>query len=421
MNRLTHQEIMDLLDQDSSEGREKVFNYILSIGLINGSDDLEQDLISLIDHINMKNSKIGKDLLNSDLFKPFINNKVKINPKVSNDWCINYRTVDVNNGYMTLSSKDQYIHRIPSFKFFDLLNNGTIDENGNQMPVSIIGNRLQGNFIINNQREIYSDHFYNIWKRIHGLDKLAANQDRQPKGIKKEELIQGRTYKVNHNNNSISLERFLGYKYIIKYQIFNGELIPKISRQRMAISTWISKFNLKSNMSEDFHGVIKTLSPLKKLSYHEEFDTLPFMQKLSPELELKKIKNTYTHTPYFLDVIEELPAPKSKLGFKLKPVVHDGLVHVVKVNNVYLFSSTPIGIGSSGSIVFRPNGVLVPMINTFGKFKFYPLNSPEQYSKFNVPTGPMATNIQTSEAYSLEITPLIEKGLRLNIIDDIMN
>jgi len=443
MRQTIHQKIMDLLNPGYPkplEGKEKALEYILSIGLDSLSDSEESNnenkLITLINRVKQTNSKLGKDLLNPNLFKSFITNKVKINPKVSNDWFINYTTADVNNGYMTITSSDQHIRRVPIFKFFDLLNNGTVDENGNQSPISIIGNRLQGNFIINNQREIYSDHFYNIWKQVHGLDRTIPQNTQGIQNLKKEDLVPGRVYKTNITRDSLDLERFLGYKYIIKYQIFNGELIPKITRLRIAISIHLTKFNLMNNTSEQDYGFIKKLSPLKKLIYHEDLNDLPFIQKLSPDLELVKIKNSYKYMSNFVDVLDELPAPKSKLGFKLELTQPNELANVIKLNGKYLFSSNSFYIRNE-NITFRPNAVLLPDVNNIGKFKYHPLNTHEQFQKFGIPTeqlninvrvptgqlntGQLNTTTEVSSTYTLKVTPIVEKGIRLNIVDDIID
>lgn len=93
---------------------------------------------------------------NPRLFKEFTSMKKKIQPAMSDDWEIVPDGYNTNSGFSMKSKKlNQQVADIELRRFLRF---------SKEQNLTIIGLKLQGNFIIGNDRSVYTEEMYNKWR-----------------------------------------------------------------------------------------------------------------------------------------------------------------------------------------------------------------------------------------------------------------
>jgi len=409
---MTNARIMELLNNNSRTGISEVLNYLRKIS-ITGLNINENGLNEILERVNEIDEQQRKYLMDVDLFKLFTSNRNRITPTLSSTWKIDYRNTDVYSGYMVLENDEGIrIQRVPSSNFFKTMKKGLLNENGEPEELKIIGGNLEGRFIVNHHRQLFSEGFYNLWRKIH----FPETEEEDNNEVNKDNIEVGKYYLANKDLNGIYLEKFLGAKYIVKYKIIAGELVPHISKQKLALQIYLGNYTLSHNMNVNTCGKIKILSPYKKLKYYEEFNNLPFLRSMSEEEERKKISSHYNYQDNIIDILDELPASKKEIGFKLVPSDYDDIINVIKIQGKYvLINNIRVPRGNTHIQRCRPKGIIRPDINTIGKIH---IDREQVGNNFDREEFLIANDL--SDAYKIQVTPFINNGIQLNIIDDII-
>ena len=93
---------------------------------------------------------------NPRLFKEFTSMKKKIKPAMADDWEIVPDGYNTNSGFSMKSKKlNQQIADIELRRFLRF---------SKEQNLTIIGLNLQGNYIIGNDRSVYTEEMYNKWR-----------------------------------------------------------------------------------------------------------------------------------------------------------------------------------------------------------------------------------------------------------------
>lgn len=139
---------------------------------------------------------------NPRLFKEFTSMKTTIVPELSDDWIIENETYNTNDGIILYSQKlNQRVADINLRKFLNLLNG---------LNITLIGLKIQGEFIIGNDRALYSKDMYLEWKNKYDkrTETIISNNELKigykystPCG--KEIIYAGAKYMVNLKETSI--------------------------------------------------------------------------------------------------------------------------------------------------------------------------------------------------------------------------
>jgi hypothetical protein len=417
---MTNERMMLLLNNGERTGINEVLNYLQSIG-ISGLNNEENGLNEILEKAKEINEYQGRYLMDVNLFKSFTSNHSRITPTVSSTWKLDYRNADVYSGYMVLKNEEgTIIQRVPYATFLDIMKNGLINEEGELEELKINGNKLDGSFIVNHHRRLFSEGFYNLWKKIHFPEIVEDNENE----VNKDNLEVGKYYLSNRDSNGVYLEKFLGFKYLVKYKIVDGVMVSNITRQKLALQLYLSNYTLSQNMSERTHGRIKNLSLYKKLKYYEEFNNLPFLRAMSEEEEYKKILNHYAYHDGIVDILDVLPAPKKEIGFKLVPAEYDDIINVIVVRGKRLLANNIVRISGSNNSTYsyqvRPKGIIYPDRIIIGKIKFHRMQTDQEYNDNGFDRSMFTVNTDLSNAYKLRVTPFINNGIQLNVIDDII-
>lgn len=121
---------------------------------------------------------------NPRLFKEFTSMKKKIQPAMSDDWEIVPDGYNTNSGFSMKSKKlNQQVADIELRRFLRF---------SKEQNLTIIGLNLQGNFIIGNDRSVYTEEMYNKWREkfeertetiIESANYQVGNQYKTPCGM----------------------------------------------------------------------------------------------------------------------------------------------------------------------------------------------------------------------------------------------
>jgi len=138
---------------------------------------------------------------NPRLFKEFISMKTKIKPTLSSTWTLKaeqYRKLES----CTLSNEEGIkIADISIKRLLQLMK---------EQNVSLIADKLQGTFIIGNDRSLYTEEMYNIWK--------AKFEERISTEIPLAELVEGNMYRTVCGSTLV----YLGKRWSINANLKDG-------------------------------------------------------------------------------------------------------------------------------------------------------------------------------------------------------
>lgn len=390
-------DVMNLLSDPTDNNTEMAFKLLLSIG-----DKTEASLPE----------EIKRDLLDPTLFNSFSSNRVKIVPELIEDWTIGYRTVDVYNGYITLTSNDKNvtIQRVPLVCFLNFLKN----ETHNSKPISLSGQNIIGSFIIGKTRKLYSKEFYEEWFKIHN------SPEENDSVVTKDNLVIGNYYKLFlKNSNHILLQKYLGFKYIIKYSSIDNILIPKIIKQRLAFEMFLTPYEKLINYSESGNGYTKTLANPKKLTFFKEFQELEFIDRIPPENYIDKIEKDLIYNEKVVKVLDELPEGfKKNPGFIIKKAQCGDLANMVFSDGRYfLGKKTEVIENNFPRIGISPKYLVKPDKLILGKFHVEYLWDHDGREKYSDVPNFIYFKEDLNNAYYLDIITVKNSSSFLNFED----
>jgi len=196
---------------------------------------------------------------NVKLFKPFVSMKTKIVPAMADDWEIIPDTYRGNDGFKLYSKKlNQTVADIDLRRFLNF---------SKKYNLIIDSLKLKGDFIIGNDRSVYTKDMYNKWKEKY--------EERTETNINKKDLIVGSKYETPCGSQFIYLGKYYninfkkGYEnglyiltniksvYLISNElgnsvsVLNQKVKEKISDNEFSnekIDDIIEKYRLKSNI-----------------------------------------------------------------------------------------------------------------------------------------------------------------------------
>lgn len=148
---------------------------------------------------------------NVTLFKPFVSQKTKIKPALASDWEMipaNYRG---NSGFKLYSkSLGQEVADIDLYRFLDF---------SKDQKLVIDSLMLQGEYIIGNDRSVYTRKMYDKWKGM--FDK------RVDEIIEKKDLIVGHSYETPCGSKFIYIGKFYNINFKAKLDDDDGFVLTK--------------------------------------------------------------------------------------------------------------------------------------------------------------------------------------------------
>jgi hypothetical protein len=228
---------------------------------------------------------------NPKLFRQFTSMKTKIEPAISDDWEIipaKYRSLD---GMMLYSEKlDQKVADIDLKRFLIF---------SKEQNLTIIGLKLQGNYIVGNNRSIYTEDMYKTWK-----DKFESRT---------ETIIPVKDYKVGHTYSTPcgASYIYLGFRYVSKFKSYSFEDYTNIKKEHFvafenpSYMQHKSKYDvnkLTQKLNKDF-GETLSQEECDKLLEKEFNDNMSYVyfDKVKPkklkefDLELIKVSKNNQH------------------------------------------------------------------------------------------------------------------------------
>ena len=369
---------------------ERIIDYVLSLGMDEINSEQEKILIESL------SEDLKIDLKNRVLFKPFISNGIKVNPELRDNWKIDYRLQDIHDGMITLFSEgsngnpDIFIQRVPVKNLLDVMKTKIMVDN-ELKSFNIKGDILQQPIIINNFKKFYSKAFYDLW--------LKLNSENDNNTVTKDNLTVGNYYQLGNSGNQISLEKYLGKFSLVNFIIQDGKIIPKIAKQNLAFQFSIGTYNFDFNLKEFDLGYIHKLPPLKKLSYNEELQNLPFLEQMSREEEFEKIKtDIMQRSKNTIDVLQDTKISAKNISFRIVPVdVYGHKGNIILYNGLYLLSDYPLIIQDHGSYTFRPKYILTRASN--GELQVSAIGSQENMRRY--PEISEFIRVENSTVYTL--------------------
>ena len=145
---------------------------------------------------------------NPRLFKPFTSMKTKIIPSMANDWEIIPSTYNTKAGFSLYSKKiNQQVADINLLRFLRF---------SKEQNLTISSLKLTGNFIIGNDRSVYTVDMYNQWKEKFDIRTEII--------LNKKDYIVGNRYKTPCGAEFV----YLGFRYTSKMKSY--EQIGKIKK-----------------------------------------------------------------------------------------------------------------------------------------------------------------------------------------------
>jgi len=162
---------------------------------------------------------------NPRLFKPFTSMKIKIKPGMSDDWEIIPDAYNTNSGMILYSKKlDQKVADIELRRFLQF---------SKEQNLTIQGLKLQGNYVIGNDRSVYTEEMFNKWK--NKFEGRTAT------------IIDKKDYKIGHKYKTPCGAEFiyLGTRYKANIKDERGNLtednISKVTKKYYVCDTDASK------------------------------------------------------------------------------------------------------------------------------------------------------------------------------------
>ena len=131
---------------------------------------------------------------NPTLFKEFTSMKTKVKPALSTSWKLSAVSYSKNESCILKNDEGVSIADISISRLLDFMK---------QENITMIGDSLQGNYIIGNDRSLYTEEMYNTWREKFQL-RISTE-------IPKKELIEGHLYKTVCGSTLL----FLGKRYIL--------------------------------------------------------------------------------------------------------------------------------------------------------------------------------------------------------------
>lgn len=176
---------------------------------------------------------------NPRLFKPFTSMKTKIIPGMADDWEMVPATYRSNSGFSLKSKKlNQEVADIELYRFLKF---------SKEFELKIDSLKLEGNFIVGNDRSVYTEDMYNEWR-----EKFEKRT---------ETIIDKKDYKVGHHYKTPCGAEYvyLGFKYMsnIKNNCKGDySLISKVTKKYLVIGVDDTKKKIKTLSS----NTVSTLS-----------------------------------------------------------------------------------------------------------------------------------------------------------------
>lgn len=191
---------------------------------------------------------------NPKLFKPFTSKKKKIIPTMSDDWEIINESFRGDDGLGIGSAKlNSEIHDIPVSRFLRFCK---------EQNISIVGNVLQGSYIVGNDRSIYTQEMFDKWK---------AKFD-----VRTEVIIKPVDYKVGHKYKTpCGMEvTYLGVRYMskIKNSLENFHTISNITKKHFIAGFKYAEI-LKQKFTKDLGVDLTVAEAEQKLTDYFNNDT----------------------------------------------------------------------------------------------------------------------------------------------------
>lgn len=181
---------------------------------------------------------------------PFTDNKRKIKPELASDWKI--EKTSKNDSIQVVSKELNIEFTIPTESFIkDII----------RLDLVMIGNKLQGTFLFDGKRNIYTD------QEVFQFN--DENEDASRKSFQKEDLIVGESYVDSEDNKVV----FLGTKYIAKSKHNISylvsflkdveESITKITKKHLFINKEDvnSKYVYRQIVKESYKGKLVAIDP----------------------------------------------------------------------------------------------------------------------------------------------------------------
>jgi hypothetical protein len=221
---------------------------------------------------------------NPKLFRQFTSMKTKIEPAMSDDWEIipaKYRSLD---GMMLYSKKlEQKVADIDLKRFLIF---------SKEQNLTIVGLKLQGNYIVGNNRSIYTEDMYKTWK-----DKFD---------LRTETIIPIKDYKVGHTYSTPcgASYVYLGFRFVSKIKSYLFDDYTNIKKEHFVASEnssymqHVAKYEvnkLTQKLNKDF-GETLSQEECDKLLEKEFNDNMSYVyfDKVKPkklkEFDLELIK-----------------------------------------------------------------------------------------------------------------------------------
>ena len=153
---------------------------------------------------------------NVKLFKPFISMKTKIMPAMADDWEMIPSTYNRLGGFSLKSEKlNQQVADIDLLRFLQF---------SKEQNLVIEGLKLKGNFIVGNNRSVYTFEMWDKW-----LEKFTKRTEHI---IDKKDYIPGHKYKTPCGAETI----YLGVKYSSRFKTSNYTDITKVAKKYYTLS-----------------------------------------------------------------------------------------------------------------------------------------------------------------------------------------
>lgn len=191
---------------------------------------------------------------NPRLFKPFTSKKTKIEPNMSDDWEIIPSQYVTIGGFSLRSKKlNQEVADINLLRFLQFCK---------EQNLVIEGLCLKGNYVIGNDRSVYTEEMFNKWKDT--FEKRT------------ETIIDKKDYKVGHKYKTPCGAEliYLGYKYVSRLKdSFDFNYKTKITKKHFVTSTekWECSWSveeLKQKFTKDLGKVLTNDQVKEYLTKH---------------------------------------------------------------------------------------------------------------------------------------------------------
>lgn len=188
---------------------------------------------------------------NPRLFKPFTSMKTKITPAMADDWEM-IPTQFVKLGGFSLKSEklQQQVADIDLRRFLRFCK---------EQNLTIEGLRLKGNFVVGNDRSVYTEKMFNTWREKF--------EKRTETIIDKSELTIGHKYLTPCGRSVV----YLGYKYLHR--------IKKLSKEKLDFSKvnkvpYVAEYDWRGNPSVVVPFKGKCTQDLGKVFTEDEVDAI---------------------------------------------------------------------------------------------------------------------------------------------------